>query len=442
MNKLLQKAFNFFDNIESKIAFYPTIIAILGFLLSLLMMYLEKQGISTYLVENFPVVVFGQGTTALTIFSALITGLISMMVFSFSMVMILLNQASSNFSPRLLPGLISNKKHQVILGIYLATIIYNIFISFSLHPELEKFEIPGFSVLLGIFLSLLCICAFIYFIHNISENIQISNILIQIFTTAKHRLVFLMENGPEENLPFPSTEGWHEYKVPSSGYLQNINYNNLITISAAIDTKIHVLKEKGAFVLDQDPLFKSEKELDEKTRKRILSNFNFAREELIGDNYALAFKQITEIIVKAMSPAVNDPGTAINGIDYLTELFALRIQKEDIFVLGNDKIAYVKFNTITFKQLIYGVMAPIRTYCKQDVILVKKLMMMFIHLKKNPAKRESFNEVIQEESDNLLKDAMEAIKNPRDLEHIYFLAHELECNKELLASLKTGITTI
>ena len=87
---------------------------------------------------------------------------------------------------------------------------------------------------------------------------------------------------------------------------------------------------KGIFVLQGIPFFRSEKKLEEETVKKILSNFNFARPELVADNYLLAFKQITEIIVKAMSPGINDPGTAINGIDYLTELFALRMHKKDL----------------------------------------------------------------------------------------------------------------
>ena len=118
-----------FKEIHNKIAFYPTLFAIAGFLLSFLMIILENRGISKYLVEEMPGLVVNSGDTALTILSACITGLISMMVFSFSMVMVLLNQASNNYSPRLLPGLISDKNHQIILGIYLATILYCIFIA-------------------------------------------------------------------------------------------------------------------------------------------------------------------------------------------------------------------------------------------------------------------------------------------------------------------------
>ena len=114
MKQLFYRTLSFFNIIESKIAFYPTVLAIWGVFFAFLMMYFESLGISKYLLDKAPVLVVDNGNTALTILSALISGLISVIVFSFSMVMLLLSQASSNYSPRLLPGLISNKKHQII----------------------------------------------------------------------------------------------------------------------------------------------------------------------------------------------------------------------------------------------------------------------------------------------------------------------------------------
>ena len=71
--------------------------------------------------------------------------------------MVLLNQASSNFSPRVLPGLISNKRHQKILGIYNATLLYCIFTLVQIEPNQEKFQLPGFSVLLAIGFMTVCL---------------------------------------------------------------------------------------------------------------------------------------------------------------------------------------------------------------------------------------------------------------------------------------------
>ncbi|MFV8224628.1 DUF2254 domain-containing protein [Christiangramia aquimixticola] len=422
MKQFFNRSISFFNVLESKIAFYPTVFAFAGFNFAFIMLYLENLGASRYLIEHIPVLVVDNGDTAMTILSSLIGGLISMVVFSFSMVMLLLSQASSNFSPRLLPGLISDRRHQIILGIYLFTILYCIFILFSIQPTGDEYQIPGFSVLLGILQTVFCIYAFIYFIHNISQSIQISNILQNIAETAERRLKQLIDQEEKQIDDFPDSADWYEYHSNRSGYLQNISFTNLVDICIANEIKIHILPVKGMYVLSGIPLFKANKELDEEDVKRILSNFNFSREELVADNYVLAFKQITEIIVKAMSPGINDPGTAINGIDYLTELLALRMKKKDTSVILRDNETYIKLNTIDFVDLLYNIMASIRTYCKHDITLVQKLLLMFYYLKKQQANDSKYTKYLQKEAENLLIDARQAIDNEDDLEKATKLA--------------------
>ncbi len=394
------------------------------------MLYLENRGISKYLIDHIPVLVVDNGDTAMTILSALIAGLISMMVFSFSMVMLLLSQASSNFSPRLLPGLISDKRHQIILGIYLFTILYCVFVLFAIQPTGDQYQIPGFAVLLGILQTVISFYAFIYFIHNISQSIQISNILQNIYKVAKKRLDKLIDNEEHQNDDFPSSEDWHEYHSENSGYLQNISFTNLVDICQSEDIKLHILPVKGIFVLNGIPLFRASKKLDDDTVSKILTNFNFSREELVSDNYTLAFKQITEIIVKAMSPGINDPGTAINGIDYMTELLALRMRKKDTSVIVRDEKAHIRINTISFEDLLNNIMASIRTYCKHDIILVKKLLMMFYYLEKQQSNEYSYSRNLRNEAENLLRDAKESIKNEDDIKTATNLAAKFNLQTE------------
>lgn len=418
MKQLYNKLLRILRIVKSKIVFYPTVFAIAGICFAFILMYLENLGISGYLLDNLPILVVDNGDTALTILSAIITGLISMMVFSFSMVMLLLSQASSNYSPRLLPGLISDKSHQIILGIYLGTILYCIFILFSIQPTGDKYQIPGFSVLLGIFFTVVCIYAFIYFIHNISENIQISKILDKIYVVAKTNLNNIINEENNERVPFPDTSNWKEYYTENSGYLQNISIPNIIEICKKNNLKLHVLPVNGGFVLKGIPLFRASKELDKETIDEILANFNFSRGELVQDNYVLAFKQITEIIVKAMSPGINDPGTAINGIDYLSELFSLRMYKSDRNIIVRDNEVFLRINTVNFDELLYNVMASIRTYGKHDIILIQKLMLMFRYLKMQPVENKKLFECIDQEAQTLINDALESLTNKRDLEKV------------------------
>jgi uncharacterized membrane protein len=341
------------------------------------------------------------------------------------MVMLLLSQASSNYSPRLLPGLISDKNHQVILGIYMATTLYCIFILFSIQPTGDKYQIPGFSVLLGILGTVISIYAFIYFIHNISQSIQINNILDRIYKSARSLLENLIEKESETNSKFPSSKDWFEYPTGKSGYLQDISTSVLIDICEKEDVKLRILPVKGQFILIGLPLFKSNKKLEETTVKKILSSFEFARGELVENNYVLAFKQITEIIIKAMSPGINDPGTAINGIDYLTELLALRLKKKDVHIISNDEKTYIKISMVKFEDLLYNVMASIRTYCKHDIILVQKLLLMFKYLKTQNIKKQGYLDCIDTEIKTLLDDVKQAVTNQRDIDIALKMAKKL-----------------
>ncbi len=427
MKRLYIRLKTFFNTIEGKIAFYPTLMAFIGFSLSFILAWFESKNVSNFLLDKLPQLMLEDGDTVLTIMSTCIGGIVSMMVLSFSMVMLLLSQASSNFSPRLLPGLISDKKNQMILGTYLATIIYLIFTLFSIESDDKKYTLPGLSILLGIILTIVCLGMFIYFIHNMSQNIQINNILDKIYFKSKERLQYIIQGeSTKDNTvmeTFPDTQNWHSYSIVRSGYFQNISIKNILKFCERHNTRLHITIPKGFFVLQNMPFLKADKELTKEQVEAILSNINFARGEFVEDNYILAFKQVTEIAVKAMSPGVNDPGTAVNAIDYLTELFALRMQKGDSGVLVKEKKAWLKIATVDFDELLYNCMASLRTYCKHDPVIVEKLIWMLKYLsnQKNYAS-EDYKTSITNEMELLLKDAKASLTNKKDWERVKLLA--------------------
>ena len=426
MHSIFSSFYSFYQNIKSKIAYYPTLFALSGLFFAFFMMYLENRGISDYLSDNLPVLVVSNGDTAHVILSACITGLISMMVFSFSMVMVLLNQASTNYSPRLLPGLISDHKHQIILGIYLSSILYCIFILFHIQPTGAEYEVPGFSVLLGVLATVICIYAFIYFIHTISQNIQITFILDDIYLTAKKRLHQVLEwdkNAPDS---FPETSGWYEYHNENSGYFRDINRDKLLEFCKDKETMVDILPVRGMFALQGIPLFRSKKALTEQELKNVYTYFHFSREEMVSTNYVLAFKQIAEVLAKAMSPGINDPGTAMNAIDYLTELLRIRMRLSDhSFVCENGKV-YGQERVVKFHELLYNLLASIRTYCKNDIVVVQKIGQMFDYLQKQEAKESSYYETLKTEAERLLWDAHNSLDNKSDQDAIRRMAKNLD----------------
>ncbi|MBJ7882173.1 DUF2254 domain-containing protein [Gelidibacter salicanalis] len=417
MKNQFYRIIEYIIKLESNIAFYPSLISLLGLSFAFFMYYLESWGVSKYLIENAPLLVINNTETARSLLSTFIGGLISIMVFSFSLVMILLNQASSNFSPRLLPGLISNRRHQIILGIYNSTLLYCIFTLVSITPTGDKYQLPGFSVLLAIVFMTLCLGAFIYFIHSISQQIQVGTIMDKIYDSAYDRLSRLIENEKSIETQFPDTSSWNEVISNKSGYFQDISLNALASFAKEKEIKIEISQIKGTYILKSLPLFRySGAELDGDTLDHALRAFNFSKNEIVEENYVLAFKQITEIALKAMSPGINDPGTAINAIDYMTELFVLRMKKRDSSYLFDDDHAFISIKTVSFEMLMYNVMAALRTYCKHDIIVVQKLFMMLEYLLGHAeAFDQLYRKTIVNEIGTLYQDAIANQKNETDL---------------------------
>ncbi|EAS19625.1 conserved hypothetical protein [Flavobacteria bacterium BBFL7] len=406
---------SFINSITGSIAFYPTLYAVIALLFAFLMKWLESLGISRYLQNSFSPLVVNDIDTARNILTTLIAGGISILVFSFSMVMLLLSQAATNYSPRVLPSLISNKTHQFILGAFLSSIIFNIITIIGIEPTGKDYQIPGFSVLIGIITALIALAAFVYFIHSISSSIQINNILNNIYQNSKRQLESEIQNDNDKT-DFPDTENWTTYNSIQSGTIQNISSTGLKSYCIDQDLQLEVLFYKGEYLIIDSPLFKCNKKLEKEEIEEILKNFLYQESEIVKDNYTLGFKQITEIGIKAMSPGINDPGTAINTINFLTDLFAIRLQKSNQIIISDNEKSVVKIASISFDQLLHNILAPYRNYCSHDFTVMMSLIQMINRLKKSKHYKNDYANSLDQQLELMMQDAENEIRNPKDLE--------------------------
>ena len=175
----------YFKILES-IAFYPVLLCVIFLLLAGVTTRIENVAFILKIKSKLPHLFISDYETSRSILTTLVGGILSLTVFSFSMVMVVLNQASTNYSPRLLPSLIANKKHQIILGFYIGTLLYCIFVLIILGANGS--DSVGLSTMLAALFGVFCIGLFVYFIHNISTTIQINNIIDGIYSSSKKSL--------------------------------------------------------------------------------------------------------------------------------------------------------------------------------------------------------------------------------------------------------------
>lgn len=429
-NKILQ----FYSKIVGSIAFYPAIITVAFSAFAIIMLKAENHGISKYVGENVQHIVVNNKDTARTILSTIIGGIMSLTVFSFSMVMLLLNQASSNFSPRVLPSLVSNKKHQSVLGIFLGTIVFCLLVSINILPDHRSYSVPGVTTFIGVVLGLFCLAVFVYFLHSISRSIQIGYILEKLYTETLSEVeskIAENEERGQRKKELPDSKNWQTIYSPQTGYLQEIIEQALMDLVEKHETSILIEATKGTFIIKNEAIGRIKKELDEDAKTDISSCLLFSSEERIEQNFVLGFKQITEVVVKAMSPGINDPGTALVGIDYLSELFRKRMQLPDNTELtceeGNGKV-YLR-NT-SFKEIFYLNIVSIRQYTRHDVVVLIRLLDLFKSLL-NVRNIEKRNQIfLQKQLQSLLEDIEEHITNKEDKSRLFAIGKPLLMGRE------------
>jgi uncharacterized membrane protein len=399
--------------VTSSIAFFPSLIAVLIFMVGMICIYLDVSDLSYDITEHLPFFITRHPETARSILSTLTAGMFSLMVFSFSMVMVVLTVASNNYTPRVLPGLISTKRHQLVLGLYLGTISFLIITHINTDSVRYDFEVPVLSILLCVVLVLSSFAAFVAFIHGISQDIQIGNILDSLHRQARNQL--RKENKNEFVEELPSSTDWAVIHSAKAGYFQGLDEETVLETARQQHAEMIVLYERGQFVIEGSPIIKCSKPLPEEDVRIVQEHCRYYHQERLSANYLYGFKHITEVAIKALSPGINDAGTALISIDYLTQLFL------DLLVQGRHRVRRDRaggirlyFRESGFEEIFYLCFSSIRNYGAADVAVQQKLLRMLTHLEQHPAGKR-FSHVFAEERKALLMNSEDALANRKDL---------------------------
>lgn len=410
-----------YGRVLRSIAFYPVLISVVFFLMALLLLQFETIDLAKSLKEKVPYFFIKDKETSRAILTTLISGVLSLTVFSFTMVMVVLSQASTNFSPRLLPGLVSNKRHQIILGVYIGSLLYCILVLIVLGAREVDANSVGLSTMLAAVLGVLCVGLFVYFIHSISTAVQINNIIDNIFRSSSKYMERESKQQVNSHLglqKFEMTNGT-TIRAHMSGYFRGFDENFIGDSLLEQGLTIEVLPYVGERVWEGMPVLGIRQSIaDEELGKLSLClHLSKSRTDL-GNGLGGAIK-LMEIAVKAMSPGINDPGTAINAINNLVPLLIkkMRLPNKTSISLKEGKLVLVR-NNILAKDLLQLLVQPIRLYSKKDSSVVKSLLDALVYAERDMEISAVNKEALQEELEALKMDVVDNIDNKLDRERL------------------------
>jgi uncharacterized membrane protein len=282
----------------------------------------------------------------------------------FSITIVSLQLASSQFGPRMLANFMRDRGNQITLGTFVAAFLYSLLVLRTIRNDAT---VPHLSVTFAVGLAVAGLVVLIYFIHHISTAIQAPNLIDAIADELRRGVDHLFPDvedvdnadSPEVSPVFP--DGFDERSrpitAPGTGFVQAVDIEDLVKIAADHDLVIRLQTRPGRFVVQRTPFacaYPADRVSDEVATAIAECVMPGARRTAQHD-IEFPIKQMVEIAVRALSPAINDPVTASTCVDQtgagLCELAAREFPSP--YVLdGQGRLRFVDGDPITWERLV------------------------------------------------------------------------------------------
>ncbi|MEJ6949949.1 DUF2254 domain-containing protein [Natronospora cellulosivora (SeqCode)] len=417
-----------FRNITERLYFIPAYYGLLATALSLFLVFLDNNYVEIlqkYIPANF----FTSVDIAKIILSTLAGSLFAMITVSFSTIMVVLTMYSSQFSPRTMQDFLNSKVTLKVLGIFFAAFIYSILTLLFLDDQ-SGGDRQVFTSVIGVFIAIICLAYFVYFIHHVASSVQV-NILIKKLRDEIIEIVDRIEeetekdeqvqNDPPEHMEQMLSEEPYYIYSNQRGFIQSLDLKKLSDIAVENNLVIKAEKMIGDYVTENSKLLsirpqepfkfllnndldleqKSMKELKKDAKEIIMEkncdSFNvkngqkkidkispeqFLKYIVIGNERSkkndmeFGILKLTEVALKAISPGINDPNTAIfciNQLGWVLSRIAVSNIESTYHYDPNGQLKLI-IEDISFQELLYKTFFQICHYGREDVSVLGAIL--------------------------------------------------------------------
>jgi uncharacterized membrane protein len=258
--------------------------------------------------------------------AAIASSIMTVVSIVFAILLMTLTLASMQFSPRILVSFVKDRVTQWTLGVFLGTFLY----CMAALPAARSFPqpfAPVATVTGALILALTSVIGLIYFIHHISRAVSVNHIVDRIARETEEVIDEIMPHKRgfglrHEDMPFPPDETEFPVLNEQSGYICFVDSARLLKLAKAYGLRVRVLRPVGHFVPSGVPLFAVSRKarLTPERSAELRSAFAIGPIRTMQQDVEFGVLQIVDIALKAISPAVNDPSTAITCVDQLTRI--------------------------------------------------------------------------------------------------------------------------
>lgn len=417
---------------QKSIWIYPAIISTLSFFAAIGISFLDS-GAFLKLYEIAPTIMLTSVDLSKQILGVIAGSLITMTTFTFSTTMIVLTTYSSQYSPRTMENFLSDDRTMKSLGVFMGGFLYSIMTLLFMRRSLGEQLVIASS--LAILYAIVCLVEFIRYIQHVASYIQTTNLISRLKDEAEKTIEdykkLISEADTIENLEWIKEGLIIKYKSKKTGYIQLIDYSSLKRIVGALDGVVILNCKNGDFISYGKDLFTAifydnSKEIDQDLIDDILNDFTIGNEKSELQDFNFSIQKISEIALRAISPGINDPNTAIHCIRIIGVLLNKLndFEKGYVTIKNNSDGGTLVFDSIDLSKELHTALHQIVHYGKSDMSVVLTILetLKFISLDTNETSKKDIScfldylwnsldfESIPEYDVNILSDAKDDIK--------------------------------
>lgn len=391
--------------------------------------------------ESLPRLFFVEKSVAQTLYGSLITSILTMTTISFSTIMVVLTTYTTQFSPRTLQDFMRSRVTQHVLGVYSFGFVFALINLLLLGSDSSQGLLSPF---LTVIVSIICLAFFIIFIHHSSRFVQVNNLIGKIRTgtsdviqkTFQEKDFIERVNWDEEEI--------HEWKQISpstvlaseSGYLQGIQIENLLSFAKQHNLLLEANCQLGSYIQKGMPVFyywQGDNKQEGGGVEACASYLLIGNERTDLQDIEFSIQKLVEIAVKAISPSINDPHTAVNCINrigsLLTEL--AHVHKPIKYYADEDEQLRLIIEPKEYREYLYKSFYQIRIYGKKDLTVMNGVLEALYKI--SVVHGGKIQEDVWRFGQYIISSVDTGELNELDYERFYHQANKLakECNEQL-----------
>jgi uncharacterized membrane protein len=295
----------------------PGLMVLGGILLGLALVSLDHSGLVPQWLINSPWLYNGGGTGARTLLGAVASSTIGVAGTVFSITIAALSLAAGQMGPRLLRNFTRDRGNQVTLGPFLGTFSYALMVLRSVRTQSEGAFVPHLSLSISILLAFICVGTLVFFVGHMAGRINVDTVVELVSADVRRAIGRLMLDAPAP-LP-PDDTLWRDATLihdPRRGYLQHLDTDGLADWAAAHGTSLRLLVRPGDYVFPSAAIAMMTP-LTEGADDAIRDATAVGGARVSDGDLEFAIRQLVEVAVRALSPGINDPHTAMSVLDRL-----------------------------------------------------------------------------------------------------------------------------